>query len=222
MRTLFVAENDGMAEIDDSLWRAREPYEVLARIRWARARGTLDESKVELFERMHGLRVRRDRRNWHICLMIAIDRGDCLREHGAIDWAAVKAWLGPCPDGKRRRGAPTTPPGKKRLLAEAVEILKRRGRIQSERCMLHRGRRRSVYASRPEPRAHDRGGLARVRMRQACRRREAFVSDGMLRLEGEPSDAPEIEARQGRDAARRLGSQEPGARARPRGRHTRL
>ena len=26
MRTLFVAENDGMAEIDDSLWRAREPY----------------------------------------------------------------------------------------------------------------------------------------------------------------------------------------------------
>jgi predicted DNA-binding transcriptional regulator AlpA len=37
MRTLFVAENDGMAEIDDSLWRAREPYEVLARIRWARA-----------------------------------------------------------------------------------------------------------------------------------------------------------------------------------------
>ena len=28
MRTLFVAENDGMAEIDDSLWRASEPYEV--------------------------------------------------------------------------------------------------------------------------------------------------------------------------------------------------
>ena len=25
MRTLFVAENDGMAEIDDSLWRARNP-----------------------------------------------------------------------------------------------------------------------------------------------------------------------------------------------------
>ena len=85
MRTLFVAENDGMAEIDDSLWRAREPYEVLARIRWARARGTLDESQVELFERMHGLRVRRARRSWHICLMIAIDRGDCLGEHGAID-----------------------------------------------------------------------------------------------------------------------------------------
>ena len=64
---------------------------------------------------------------WHICLMIAIERGDCLREHGAIDWAAVKAWLGPCADGKRRRGAPSSSPGKKRLLAEAVEILKRRG-----------------------------------------------------------------------------------------------
>ena len=37
MRTLFVAENDGMAEIDDSLWQAREPYEVLARIRWSGA-----------------------------------------------------------------------------------------------------------------------------------------------------------------------------------------
>ena len=32
MRTLFVAENDGIAEIDDSLWQEREPYEVLARI----------------------------------------------------------------------------------------------------------------------------------------------------------------------------------------------
>ena len=29
MRTLFVAENDGMSEIDDALRRAREPYEVL-------------------------------------------------------------------------------------------------------------------------------------------------------------------------------------------------
>ena len=59
--------------------------------------------------------------------MIAIDRGDCLRELGAIDWAAVREWLGPCPDGKRMRGAPSSSPGKKRLLAEAVEILKRRG-----------------------------------------------------------------------------------------------
>ena len=89
------AENDGMAEIDDSLWRAREPYEVLARIRWARARGTLDESRVELFERLHGLRARHDRCSGHLCLMIAIDRGDCLREHGVIDWAAVREWLGP-------------------------------------------------------------------------------------------------------------------------------
>ena len=167
MRTLFVAENDGMAEIDDSLWRAREPYEVLARIRWARARGTLDESRVELFERLHGLRVRHDRRSWHICLMIAIDRGDCLREHGAIDWAAVREWLGPCPDGKRRRGTPSSSPGKKRLLGEAVEILKTKGWIQCERCMLNRGRSRSVYASRAQSRAHDRGGVARVLMRQA-------------------------------------------------------
>ena len=127
MRTLFVAENDGMAEIDDSLWQEREPYEVLARIRCARARGTLDESQVELFERMHGLRVRRDRRSWHICLMIAIDRGECLREDGAIDWVAVEARLGRCPEGKRSRGAPGASPDKKRLLAEAVEILKRRG-----------------------------------------------------------------------------------------------
>ena len=129
MRTLFVAENDGMAEIDDALQEAREPYEVLARIRWARARGTLDESKVDLSERVHGLRVRRDRRSWHVCLMIAIERGDCLREHGAIDWAAVREWLGPCPDleRKRRRGAPRASPEKKRLLAEAVEILKTRG-----------------------------------------------------------------------------------------------
>ena len=44
MRALFDTENDGMAEIDDALRRAREPYEVLARIRWARERGTLDES----------------------------------------------------------------------------------------------------------------------------------------------------------------------------------
>ena len=102
MRTLFVAENDGMAEIDDSLWRAREPYEVLARIRWARARGTLDESRVELFERLHRVRAEHDRRSWHICLKIAIDRGECLREHGAINWAAVREWLGPCPDATPR------------------------------------------------------------------------------------------------------------------------
>ena len=47
---------------------------------------------------------------WHICLMITIKRGDCLREHGAINWAAVREWLGPCPDGKRRRGAPSSSP----------------------------------------------------------------------------------------------------------------
>ena len=47
MRALFDAENDGMAEIDDGLQRAREPYEVLARIRWSQARGTLDESAVD-------------------------------------------------------------------------------------------------------------------------------------------------------------------------------
>ena len=168
------AENDGMAEIDDSLWRAREPYEVLARIRWARARGTLDESQVELFERLHGLRVRRDRRSWHVCQMIAIERGDCLREHGAIDWAAVREWLGPCPDGKRRRGAPSSSPEKKRPLAEAVEILKRRGGFSlNDACSIVAD---VVRFTRHEPRAHDRGGLARVRMRQACRRREAFVS----------------------------------------------
>ena len=129
MHALFDAENDGMAEIDDALQRAREPYEVLARIQWSRARGTLDESVVDLFERVHGMRIRHDRRSWHICLMLAIERGDCLREHGAIDWVAVREWLGPCPDleRKRRRGAPRAAPGKKRLLAETVEILKTRG-----------------------------------------------------------------------------------------------
>ena len=91
MRTLFVAENDGMAEIDDSLRQEREPYEVLARIQWARARGTIDESRVDLFERLHRLRADHDPCSWHVCLMIAIDRGECLREHGAIDWVAVKA-----------------------------------------------------------------------------------------------------------------------------------
>ena len=127
MRALFVAENGGMAEIDESLRQAREPYEVLARIRWSQARGTLDESAVDGFERLHLLRVGHDPCSWHVCLMIAIDRGECLREDGAIDWVAVEARLGPCPDGKRRRGAPTTSSEKKRLLAEAVEILKRRG-----------------------------------------------------------------------------------------------
>ena len=43
---------------------------------------------------------------------------------------------------------------------------------------------------------------------------------GLLNLAEELGNVSK--ACQGRDAARRLGSQEPGARARPRGRHTRL
>ena len=127
MRALFVAENNGMAEIDDALRRARQPYEVLARIQSSLVRGTLDESAVDLYERMHRLRARHDRRSWHVCLMIAIVRRECLCEYGAIDWVAVEARLGRCPEAKRNHGAPRASPGKKRLLAEAVEILTTRG-----------------------------------------------------------------------------------------------
>ena len=187
MRTLFVAENDGMAEIDDSLWRAREPYEVLARIRWARARGTLDESRVELFERLHGLRVRHDRRSWHVCLMIAIDRGDCLREHGAIDWAAVREWLGPCADGKRRRGAHSSSPGKKRLLAEAVEILKRRGGFsRNDACSIVADVVRFTRHVRHPARTIEEAWREYERGKPAADGRRSYRY-GMLRLEGEPS-----------------------------------
>ena len=187
MRVLFVAENDGMAEIDDALRRAREPYEVLARIRWSQARGTLDESAVDLFERLHRVRAEHDRRSWHICLMIAIDRGECLREDGAIDWVAVEAWLGRCPEGKRSRGAPGASPDKKRLLGEAVEILKTRGRFSlNDAC--------SIVAEVVRFTRHVRNPARTIE--EAWREYSCGKPDGdgrrvyryaMLRLEGEPS-----------------------------------
>lgn len=184
---MFAAENGGMAEIDESLRKAREPFEVLARIRWSRARGTLDESEVDWFERLHRLRVAFDPCSWDVCLMIAIDRGECLREYGAIDWFAVEERLGPRPDGKRRRGAPESSPGTTRLLAEAVEILMRRGEFSlKDACSIVaevvRFRRRVRVPSRTIEEA----------WRKYVRGKPNGEGDRvyryrMLRLEGEPS-----------------------------------
>ena len=119
--------------------------------------------------------------------MIAIDRGECLREHGAIDWVAVNARLGRCPDGKRRRGAPSNSPNKKRLLAEAVEILKKRGGFSlNDAC--------SIVAEVVRFKRHVRNPARTIEeawREYACGKPDGdgrrVYRYGMLRLEGEPS-----------------------------------
>ena len=84
------------------------------------------------------------------------------------------------------RGAPSSSPGKKRLLGEAVEILKTRGGYSvNDACSIVASR--LVYASRAQSRAHDRGCLARVRSGKPAGDRKRSYRYGLLRLEGEPS-----------------------------------
>ena len=142
---------------------------------------------MDLFERLHRVRAEHDRRSWHICLMIAIDRGECLREDGAIDWVAVEARLGRCPEGKRSRGAPGASPDKKRLLGEAVEILKTKARFSlNDAC--------SIVAEVVRFTRHVRNPARTIE--EAWREYSCGKPDGdgrrvyryaMLRLEGAPS-----------------------------------
>ena len=123
IRRLFEIENGGRGELAATEAKNRGRYEMLARWRWARKHlGDECAADIEDDWRRH---AHWHPEAWHGCLMILLERGECLRNEGSggICWPEVKKRLGRRPKSTGRSGNPGASFEKFRLIYQAVQIL---------------------------------------------------------------------------------------------------